>query len=209
MLSARVQPRKCLPGRHIQHQGRTKTHDSVHNSAVHSCTACAHGCSCSSCRISCNRCGSRIVTATCSSGLQHTRSTELEPQTVWDSLEPSKSFATACIVAASVALANPQVALAAAPAPGETTFNISCAACHKGGGNIVQAGATLNLGDLQRNGVMDVDAVYKIVYGGKGKMYGFGEGCAPKGKCTFGMRLSDNDVAEVSQFVWNKAQAGW
>lgn len=57
----------------------------------------------------------------------HTHSTELEPQTVWESLERSKSFATACIVSASVALGNPQVALAAAPAPGETTFNISCA----------------------------------------------------------------------------------
>lgn len=54
------------------------------------------------------------------------------------------------------------------------------AACHKGGGNTVQPGATLSLGDMQRNGLLDVDAVYKVVYSGKGKMYGFGQGCAPK-----------------------------
>ena len=44
----------------------------------------------------------------------------------------------------------------------------------------MQAGASLSLGDMQRNGVLDVDAVYHVVYSGKGKMYGFGEGCTPK-----------------------------
>ena len=30
-----------------------------------------------------------------------------------------------------------------------------------------------------------------------------------QGKCTFGMRLSDSEVAEVSQFVWDRASEGW
>lgn len=30
-----------------------------------------------------------------------------------------------------------------------------------------------------------------------------------QGKCTFGMRLSDTEVAGVSQFVWEKASEGW
>jgi hypothetical protein len=53
-------------------------------------------------------------------------------------------------------------------------------ACHKGGNNIMQAGATLSMTDMRRNGILDVDAVYQVVYSGKGKMYGFGEGCTPK-----------------------------
>jgi hypothetical protein len=44
----------------------------------------------------------------------------------------------------------------------------------------MQAGATLSMTDMRRNGILDVDAVYKVVYSGKGKMYGFGEGCTPK-----------------------------
>ena len=66
--------------------------------------------------------------------------------------------------------------------------------CHAAGGNVVQAGATLFPADLTRNGVNDAVAVYDIIYGGKGKMPGYGEGCAPKGQCTFGARLSDGDV---------------
>lgn len=83
------------------------------------------------------------------------------------------------------------------------------AACHRGGGNIVQAGATLSLGDLQRNGVLDVDKIYQLTYSGKGKMYGFGEGCAPKGKCAFGPRLPDEDIRDVSQYIFDKANSGW
>jgi mono/diheme cytochrome c family protein len=45
-----------------------------------------------------------------------------------------------------------------------------CAACHAGGGNTVQAGATLLKSDMQRNGYIDVDAIYNIIYYGKGKM---------------------------------------
>jgi cytochrome c6 len=73
----------------------------------------------------------------------------------------------------------------------------------------MQAGATLSLADMQRNGILDVDQVYKVVYSGKGKMYGFGQGCAPKGKCTFGLRLSDEEVSDVATFVWTKANQGW
>ena len=49
-----------------------------------------------------------------------------------------------------------------------------------GGGNVVQAGATLKEGDLQKNGVASVEAIYDLVYNGKGKMPGYGAGCAPK-----------------------------
>ena len=54
------------------------------------------------------------------------------------------------------------------------------AGCHVGGGNMVQAGATLKEADLQRNSAASVEAIYDLVYNGKGKMPGYGAGCAPK-----------------------------
>ena len=88
-------------------------------------------------------------------------------------------------------------------------FATDCAGCHAAGGNVVQAGATLFPADLTRNGVNDADAVYDVIYGGKGKMPGYGEGCAPKGKCTFGARLSDEDVRGLAGYVLERSAAEW
>ena len=44
----------------------------------------------------------------------------------------------------------------------------------------MQAGATLREGDLQRNGVASVAAIYDLVYNGRGKMPGYGTECTPK-----------------------------
>lgn len=57
----------------------------------------------------------------------------------------------------------------------------SCvAACHAGGGNVVQGGKTLKTQDMERNGVNSPEAIYQLIYGGKGKMPGYGQNCAPK-----------------------------
>lgn len=40
-------------------------------------------------------------------------------------------------------------------------------------------------------------------------MPGFGTECAPKGQCTFGPRLSDDDIKSLADFVLAKAAAGW
>jgi Cytochrome C oxidase, cbb3-type, subunit III len=87
--------------------------------------------------------------------------------------------------------------------------HISCAACHTGGGNVMQAGATLFKSDMQKNGMLDVEAIYNIIYSGKGKMYGFGEGCTPKGKCTFGARLKEGEVLQLAEYTLRKAEDGW
>lgn len=55
--------------------------------------------------------------------------------------------------------------------------------CHVGGGNIIQAGATLFQADLVKNNAADSDALYKLIYSGKGRMPGFGQECAPKVGC--------------------------
>ncbi len=45
---------------------------------------------------------------------------------------------------------------------------------------MVQAGATLSTGDLRKNGMLDPDALYILIYKGKGKMPGYGKDCAPR-----------------------------
>lgn len=64
----------------------------------------------------------------------------------------------------------------------------SCTGCHAGGGNVVQAGASLSTGDLKRNGVADAKALYDLIYSGKGKMPGYGKDCAPRVR-TSGLRV--------------------
>ncbi|GLI67392.1 hypothetical protein VaNZ11_011576 [Volvox africanus] len=88
-------------------------------------------------------------------------------------------------------------------------FNNKCAGCHMNGGNVLAVGATLFPEDLRRNGVDSSEALYKIIYGGKGKMPGFGKDCAPKGACTFGPRLSDDEVAGLAALVQERAATGW
>ena len=123
-----------------------------------------------------------------------------------------QSAATCPIVqstAAVLAFALNASAVQPAFASSEELFTKTCAGCHAAGGNIVQAGATLFPDDLKRNGVDDAAAVYDIIYGGKGKMPGYGEGCAPKGQCTFGARLADEDVKGLAEYVIKRSAAEW
>ena len=54
------------------------------------------------------------------------------------------------------------------------------AACHAGGGNIVQRNAGLRLDELTRNEAAKPEQIYSLIYSGKGKMPGYGQDCAPK-----------------------------
>lgn len=88
-------------------------------------------------------------------------------------------------------------------------FENSCAGCHANGGNIVKRDATLYQSDLQKYGLEDPGQLYSIIYEGKGSMPGFGEECQPKGKCTFGKRLTDREIQDLTELVLNKAASGW
>ena len=95
-----------------------------------------------------------------------------------------------------------QVVLPRAPAPP--------AGCHLNGGNVVAAGATLFTADLQRNlGDLNGESLYQLIYSGKGKMPGFGKECAPKGKCTFGPRLEDEEITAQAQYGLERAAQEW
>ncbi|CAN1166319.1 Cytochrome c6, chloroplastic, partial [Linum perenne] len=92
---------------------------------------------------------------------------------------------------------------------GATLFSRSCIGCHDGGGNIIKPSASLFTDDLKRNGVETEDAIYQISYFGKGRMPGFGETCSPRGQCTFGPRLKDEEIKVLAQFVKSQADQGW
>ncbi|CAA0823828.1 Cytochrome c6- chloroplastic [Striga hermonthica] len=92
---------------------------------------------------------------------------------------------------------------------GATLFRRACIGCHDAGGNIIQPGATLSLKDLQRNGVETEEEIYQITYYGKGRMPGFGENCTPRGQCTFGPRLGENEIKLLAEFVKSQAEQGW
>jgi hypothetical protein len=55
-----------------------------------------------------------------------------------------------------------------------------CVGCHMNGGNVLAAGATLFPEDLKRNGSADPESMFNLIYRGKGRMPGYGEGCTPK-----------------------------
>ena len=107
---------------------------------------------------------------------------------------------------ASVALLSTLSTLSPGPAmaDGAVLFEAKCAACHAGGGNVVARGKTLDRAALTANNV----DIATIVTMGKNQMPGFGEACAPKPACTFGARLSDADIAEVSKWVDARADDG-
>ncbi|KAI5667647.1 hypothetical protein M9H77_17500 [Catharanthus roseus] len=92
---------------------------------------------------------------------------------------------------------------------GASLFSRSCIGCHAEGGNIIQPGATLFLKDLLRNGVDTKDEIYRITYSGKGRMPGFGENCTPRGQCTFGPRLQEDEIKVLAEFVKLQADQGW
>ena len=124
-------------------------------------------------------------------------------------LSPQPHKSTARKAAHRCAIASLALTLSAlsprpAMADGAVLFEAKCAACHAGGGNVVARGKTLDRAALTANNV----DIATIVTMGKNQMPGFGEACAPKPACTFGARLSDADIAEVSKWVDARADDG-
>lgn len=83
------------------------------------------------------------------------------------------------------------------PSLGSKVFNANCAACHIGGGNVVQAQKTLKLEALQKYGMDSIDAIVAQVTGGKNAMPAF------KGK------LKADQINDVAEYVLAQANNGW
>lgn len=86
---------------------------------------------------------------------------------------------------------------APALADGAQTFSANCAACHIGGGNAVNAQKTLKKDVLEQYEMFDADKIIYQVKNGKNAMP------------SFTGRLTDDQIAEVANYVLSQAEAGW
>lgn len=88
-------------------------------------------------------------------------------------------------------------AMAADAAAGAAVFANNCAACHIGGGNVVNAAKTLKQSDLEKYEMNSADAIIYQVTNGKMAMPAF------KG------RLSQDQIESVAAYVLSQAEKGW
>lgn len=81
-------------------------------------------------------------------------------------------------------------------ADGASVFNANCAACHAGGGNVVNPAKTIKQKDLDANGKNTLEAIVAQVSNGNGAMP------------AFGASLSQADIEGVAQYVLDQAPNG-
>ncbi len=86
----------------------------------------------------------------------------------------------------------PSAASPAEAKTGEALFNQYCAACHAGGGNVVNPKKTLHKKDREANGVKTVDDI-------TGKMRNPGPGMPKFDEST----LSDKDARAIAEYEYN------
>ena len=86
---------------------------------------------------------------------------------------------------------------------GAVIFEAKCAACHENGGNVLQRGKTLFPAALEANGYASESAIAALLVNGKGQMPKYQGAIPPVSK------LSDEDIAAVTQFVLQRAHEGW
>eukprot|EP00667_Euglena_gracilis_P017078 EG_transcript_17930 len=126
-----------------------------------------------------------------------------------DTVPLASSHLAPAVLAAAAAAYTAGAGPALAAASGEELFQSKCAACHANGGNVTNPFKTLQRASLQSDGLPDAEAIGAVVETGQGPMPGYGESCAPQGRCTFGPRLTPGDVQAVAEYVVRRAEAGW
>ncbi len=113
----------------------------------------------------------------------------------------AKLLATiAAVVALSIAPAA-QASTTGSIEQGEQIFAHNCAACHMGGGNVIQASRTLKIGDLNEH--LDeyrqtpLEAIEHQIEDGKNAMPAYAD------------KLSEEEIIAVATFVEHQAEQGW
>ena len=105
------------------------------------------------------------------------------------------------LLAITVCFAAPSWVMAADSAHGGQVFSSTCAACHAGGGNIVDPAKTLQKAALEATlsnyGSGHEEAIVAQVTNGKGGMPSFAD------------VLSSADIADVAAYVEAQASSGW
>jgi cytochrome c6 len=87
--------------------------------------------------------------------------------------------------------------LTATPATPAQLFELHCAGCHPGGGNIIRRGKSLQQRALTRYKVDSTTEIAALITQGKGVMSAFGD------------RLDPAEIEALSQYVLEQAAAGW
>ena len=110
-------------------------------------------------------------------------------------------FLLSAALALVIGLVSPMRALAADASHGAQIFSANCAACHIGGGNVVNGERTLQKADLEAYLANYSDgheaAIQYQVTNGKNAMPAFGG------------KLSDTDIADVASYVEQQSSNGW
>ncbi|TVQ20285.1 MAG: cytochrome C6 [Leptolyngbya sp. DLM2.Bin15] len=88
-------------------------------------------------------------------------------------------------------------ALAADIANGAKVFGANCAACHMGGGNVVNSAKTLRKSDLEQYNMASLEAIQVQIQRGKAAMPSF-----------LG-RLTPEQIEDVATYVLDQAEKGW
>ncbi len=81
---------------------------------------------------------------------------------------------------------------------GGQVFEVNCAGCHAGGGNIVRRGKNLKLKTLERNDMATIAAISEIVTNGKGQLMS-----------AYGEKLSAAEIEAVAGYVLDRAEHDW
>ena len=102
---------------------------------------------------------------------------------------------------ALIGLMMPSFAVAADPVHGEQVFSANCAACHMGGGNVVNGQRTLKQDDLKAylsdyNDGHESAIVYQVTNG-------------KNGMPAFGSKLGSDDISDVAAYVEAQSAKGW
>ena len=104
-------------------------------------------------------------------------------------------------LAALIALFSPSMVFAADAAHGEQVFSSNCAACHIGGGNVVNGQRTLQQDDLKAylanyNDGHEEAIAYQVTNG-------------KNGMPAFGPNLSAAEISDVAAYVESQSVKGW
>ncbi len=89
------------------------------------------------------------------------------------------------------------VAMTASYEEGAKLFKQNCAACHAGGGNLVNAQKTLKKEALEKYDMYSKEAIVYQVVNGKNAMPAFGK------------RLSSGQIESLAEYVLAQADKGW
>jgi cytochrome c6 len=80
---------------------------------------------------------------------------------------------------------------------GAKVFEANCAACHLGGGNLVNSAKTLKKETLEQFQMASIEAIKTQVTNGKAAMP------------SFKSRLTDEQIDDVAAYVLDQAEKGW